>query len=371
MLRTLRNLIVSIMAAFIRDRDARHKFRNKYKRKSKFRKLRDDFRRVFIENEKMRNDIQTLRSDLASFRREYSVRLWDFEREQSLFFRVTPLDNSPPKGPSSEVFLAVACVAKNEAVYLKEWIEYHKLLGVDRFYFYDNESDDNTKEILEPYIEDGTVVYHFLPNHPITKKLQHIEAFNDAIFKYRDKARWMALIDVDEFIVPVEKTNIPEFLSDYDQYPAVVINWICFDSNGHDKKPTAHGGLVTANYTRVRKNHNNNDRLVKSIVNPKEVVNYISQHFGLYYHGHEAVNENFQKMRGQYAPFHTSNKIRINHYKTKSREEYLNRVTKNAGGTPLAYKFLEAELNFQEETTEDITIQKYVPQLKKILGIKE
>ena len=39
---TLRNLTVNLMAAFIRDREARHAFRNKYKRKTKFRKLRDD-----------------------------------------------------------------------------------------------------------------------------------------------------------------------------------------------------------------------------------------------------------------------------------------------------------------------------------------
>ena len=63
MLRTLRNLTVNIIAAFIRDRDERHKFRNKYKIRSKFRKLRDDNKRLFYKNEQIKfqtNAIKTL-----------------------------------------------------------------------------------------------------------------------------------------------------------------------------------------------------------------------------------------------------------------------------------------------------------------------
>ena len=373
MFRTVRNLIVSIMAAFIRDREARHKFRNKYKRKSKFRKLRDDNRILFDKIERLLSEVQRLRAEQATLKQNYDKHLREWEWEKSLIFRVAPLDNSPPKGPVSNVFLAIVCIAKNEAPYLKEWIEYHKIVGVERFYFYDNESDDNTKEILEPYIKDGTVVYHLLPNHPITGQRQQIEAYNDAIYKYRDRTRWLAIIDADEFIVPVEKDSIPEFLEDYDQYPGVVANWICFDSNGHDRRPAAHGGLLTANYTRARKDNNATwrERLVKSIVNPKQIVNFISEHEGLYYHNIEAVTENFEKTRGDSTKYNSTSKIRINHYYTKSREEYLSKVTRNLKGAQTPYKFDENMLNFPEETAEDLVIQKYVPHLKDVLGIKD
>ena len=372
MLRILRNLTVNLIAAFIRDREARHRFRNKYKIRSKFRKLRDDFKRVFNENQIMRNDIMSLKGELSTIKTNHNQPLWEFERVYSLSFHVEPLDDQPPQGPKSDVFLAIACVAKNEGPYLKEWIEYHKIVGVERFYFYDNESDDNTKEILEPYIQDGTVVYHFLPNHPITKQYPQMEAYNDAIFKYRDRIRWMAIIDADEFIVPIESNSIPEFLSKYSQYPAVAVNWVCFDSNGHEKKPTANGGLLTANYTRVMKDHNHRlDRTVKSIVNPKQVINYISAHYGIYYLNFEGVTENFQKTRGMATKFHSTKKIRINHYKSKSREEYLNRVAKNSYNHPMAYNINEVSLNFSCETIEDLVIQKFIPQLKRNLGIRD
>ena len=66
--RTLRNLIVNIIAAFIRDRNERHKFRNKYKIRSKFRKLRDDNRILFNDNKILKQEIQTIKRELDSLR---------------------------------------------------------------------------------------------------------------------------------------------------------------------------------------------------------------------------------------------------------------------------------------------------------------
>ena len=375
MLRSLRNLLVNIIAAFIRDSEARHKFRNRYKRKSKFRKLRDDNKQLISSMGKILNDIQTIKSQLAAQKEKYDSLTTDLvmlERERSHIFRVTPLDSLPPQKSDDEVLLAITCVAKNEGPYLREWIEYHKIVGVERFYFYDNESDDNTKEILEPYIKDGTVVYHLLHNHPIVKQVPQEEAYNDAIFRYRDSTKWMAIIDADEFIVPVEKNTITEFLADYEQYPGVVANWVNFDSNGYEKRATEHGGLITANYTRVRKERNNAlDRDVKTIVNPKKVV-YFTIHYGLYYHNFSAVTENFEKARGQNTKVHSSKKIRINHYRVKSREEYVNRIIKNSkNNSSLIYKLHEGMINFTQETDVDLVIQKYVPELKIALGIKD
>ena len=350
------------MAAFIRDRGARHRFRNKYKIRSKFRKLRDDNRKLFNDNKILFNENKVMRNELVNVRRDLAeikntLRVFNYER--SYTFLVAPYEDAPPKDHSNDVFLAIACVAKNEGPYLKEWLEYHKLVGVERFYFYDNESEDGTRKILEPYINDGTVVYHYLPNHPITGKLPQVEANNDAIFKYRDKAKWMAIIDLDEFIVPVEKNTILEFLADYEGHPAVAINWICFDSNGHEKKPIDHGGLVTANYTRVCKDHNiskghnmGSDRLCKCIVDPKRVVRYYI-HYGRYYNNDTEVTEDFKTAPNGVTKSHSSKKIRINHYISKSREEYVNKITRNNKGNHNYYEINEDTINFPDETAQD------------------
>ncbi|MBQ6975183.1 MAG: glycosyltransferase family 2 protein [Selenomonadaceae bacterium] len=42
--------------------------------------------------------------------------------------------------------LVVVTIVRDEAPYIKEWIDYHLLAGVNHFLIYDNESSDNLKE---------------------------------------------------------------------------------------------------------------------------------------------------------------------------------------------------------------------------------
>lgn len=51
--------------------------------------------------------------------------------------------------------LSVCSIFKNEAPYLREWIEYHLIVGIEHFYLYNNNSEDNFEEVLRPYIEKG------------------------------------------------------------------------------------------------------------------------------------------------------------------------------------------------------------------------
>jgi len=55
--------------------------------------------------------------------------------------------------------ISIVAMVKNESEYIKEWLEYHMLVGVDKFVIYDNNSDDNLKEILQPYINSGKFVF--------------------------------------------------------------------------------------------------------------------------------------------------------------------------------------------------------------------
>ena len=96
--------------------------------------------------------------------------------------------------------LAIVAIMKNEGRYLKEWLDYHLLAGVEHFYLYDNDSTDNQAEVAKPYVEAGLVDYFFLPG----KVMQHF-AYNDAVNRFKFHCRYMAFIDLDEFIFP--KTN--------------------------------------------------------------------------------------------------------------------------------------------------------------------
>jgi hypothetical protein len=47
--------------------------------------------------------------------------------------------------------------------YLHEWIEFHRLVGVERFFLYNNGDREAQRELMEPYVEEGIVVLHDWP----------------------------------------------------------------------------------------------------------------------------------------------------------------------------------------------------------------
>ena len=71
-------------------------------------------------------------------------------------------------------YLTLCAIAKNEGRYLQEWIEYHKMLGVEKFFIYDNDSADNTLEILQPYIDANLVEYCYFPGIKCNLKLMQL-----------------------------------------------------------------------------------------------------------------------------------------------------------------------------------------------------
>ena len=94
-----------------------------------------------------------------------------------------------------QIRLAVCAIAKNEGPYFKEWLDWHIGQGVEKFYIYDNESTDCTREVLAPYIESGIVEYIYYPGYR-----RQIAAYDDCIDRHRFDTRWLAFIDLDEFI---------------------------------------------------------------------------------------------------------------------------------------------------------------------------
>lgn len=214
--------------------------------------------------------------------------------------------------------LSFVAIIKNEAPYIKEWIEFHKLVGVDRFYIYDNESTDNVRDVLKEYIDKGEVVYTYFPG-----QCKQNPAYMDAVNKYKNKTKYMGFIDLDEFVIPVTEKSlvkvIDEILSKNKKSAGVAINWRTYGSSGHKSMPT---GLVTENYKNRAedswKYHNN----IKTICNPRLVSNFHT-HYATYEKPYYAVNENGKRIPTWYNFENSCQKLRINHYFTKSFDEFI------------------------------------------------
>lgn len=230
-------------------------------------------------------------------------------------------DNSSP-----ENYLAVCAIAKDEGPYFREWIEWHRKKGVDKFYIYDNGSTDGTREILEPYIASGIVEYIHFPGHRM-----QLAAYDDCFRRHRFDTRWIAFIDLDEFIVPLEDSSIPDFLRRHEDAPVVEINWLIFGSGGAERKTPE--PVMERFLTHSRPEHPLN-RHVKSIVNPRRIYGMIGCHEAARING-KAIDSHGNPVRRNFKEREPlQDIIRINHYAVKSKEEFIEKQNRGrASGT--------------------------------------
>ncbi len=217
-------------------------------------------------------------------------------------------------------YLSICAIYRNEADYIEEWLEFHRLVGVERFFLYNNQSTDNHLEVLAPYIEDGIVVWQDWPMFP-----GQLEAYQHCVEHHRDASRWIAFIDLDEFLFSPTGRPLPDVLRDFEEYRGVVVNCIFFGTSGHQTPPP---GLVVENYTRRAPLDAPRHRIVKSIVDPARTVAIGTvPHFFHYGDRVKAVDENFQDARGEKTEQVSVELLRINHYFTRSKQERRRKIT--------------------------------------------
>ncbi|MDH8701013.1 hypothetical protein M2138_000351 [Dysgonomonadaceae bacterium PH5-43] len=224
------------------------------------------------------------------------------------------------KDVPTKYYIAVCAIAKNEGPYFKEWIDWHQKLGIDKFFIYDNESSDNTKEILTPYIESGLIEYTYWEGEK-----EQLATYDDCLRKHRLDCSWIAMIDLDEFIVPSTHKTISEVLFGLEQFSVVEINWLIYGSGGAKNKEL--GNVMDRFKKHSLPNHKLN-RYIKSIVNPRKVYSFIGSHEVARISGKAAdplgnpIKKCFRDREPQ------QDILRINHYAVKSHEEFLEKQEK-------------------------------------------
>jgi tetratricopeptide (TPR) repeat protein len=209
-------------------------------------------------------------------------------------------------------YLSLCLVCKDENHYLPEWLDYHILLGVDRFYIYDNESHVSLRTSLAAYIQRGWVVVIDAPGQAI-----QLNAYDHCLRTFGAHTFWLGFIDTDEFLLPKTNSNLKDLLKEFEPYAGLAVSSLFFGSNGHLVRPLQ--GQLAAYTTRVDAAIHEY-QLVKSIVQPRWVIMPNSPHDFIYQENQSCVNEVFLPVEYQRFPTHTE-KIQLNHYYCRSAHE--------------------------------------------------
>lgn len=286
-----------------------------------------------------------------------------------LSFCCYPHPLTAKKQQAKEKFsLSATAIFNNEAQFLREWIEYYRLLGVEHFYLYNNLSTDNYHDVLKPYVENGIVELIEWPERASNwgewDALQ-VAAYRNAIERAKNETRWLAIIDIDEFIVPVKDDHLKTFLKKYENssFGGICLMWSFFGTSNVEKIPSnklmieslvCHSGPASnGEISQVW-----NQGSYKSIVRPNYVNGIFSPHYCLYVEGR----------RHEMLPYEI---IRINHYWTRDNDFFLNvKIPRRAAWGQESASALAWAAGMNGRTKNN-PILRFVPKLRKKMGLQE
>lgn len=265
--------------------------------------------------------------------------------------------------------LSVCALFKNEEKHLKEWIEYHRLIGVDHFYLYNNNSSDCPIRVLKPYIDDGIVTLINWPDciHLSSSKKRDFIwslAVQQPAYQHAAKCaalhetKWLTFLDVSEFLIPVGHHNLIHLLEKYKDAPGVILSRKYFDASPINVFPKYKLVIESLDIT-SRPEKNLHREVEKLIFKPKECKAFSWAPFNCYFKNARVAT----KISGS--------EIRINRYLNRNQKYYDPRFAKK--------RAIPSGLNYDKETKflleqgytvedQEREIFDFIPALQKTLG---
>jgi hypothetical protein len=266
--------------------------------------------------------------------------------------------------------ISIVSVFRDESKYLKEWIEFHLLIGVSHFHLVNNNSIDNYLEILNPYIINNIVtLYHIdvdILNNPPSRRNEQIlvsewvKKLNLIVSNLNDD--WVIHVSTDEFIYPTTNETLTKILENFeDNVGEISINWTLFGNNNFLLKPN---DLLIENLTKCCVDDHIHNFHVKPIFRPKAVVNIPSVHYTNLKNGYIKVDatgnpNNFK------TPYEVKNRIlnpiHINHYRLRDLDWTNNKLNTYKIWGRTEFENLKNEYN----DIDNFAIYRFLPRLKQ------
>lgn len=277
--------------------------------------------------------------------------------------------------------LAMVAIMKDEADYIAEWIEFHRLVGARAFYIYDNGSSDESAGIARHHIGADGVLMPFAGRYHDAIFKRNINpqpfAYAHAIANFGANYRWMAFIDIDEFIIPKSGDNIEQILDrELSGEVNIALPWAMFGTGGHIENP---GGLTIESYTARY-----DETLFwpkarypfKHILDPCE-AKHVHIHLPTTKRDGDLCSNDVGarralKSRNDEGFFSVEN-LQLNHYFTRSRVEFIERKAKRGvlsrDGKRYTHEWIDDTISrLESRAIEDSAAKRFAADLKKILA---
>lgn len=226
--------------------------------------------------------------------------------------------------------VGIIAIARNEALYIREWVDHHLDIGFDKIIIADN--DD---EFILPGIIEYPAVIH--ENYCGIDKVQAL-AYTELYQKYKSEYDWLLFIDCDEFVMlDNQYKDIHDFL---DRFDCDVVRISCKHFSDNDALDTLGDYRVVQRfrdpyYTQL-------DTFVKSFINTRvELGERKVYGHGIYNKDLDARNAlgDACENTNQHTQRIVHERCWLNHYRTKTVGEYIRQkyFRGGANGNPGRY----------------------------------
>lgn len=227
--------------------------------------------------------------------------------------------------------ISMVAIAKDEESFIEEWIAYHRLLGVDHFFIYDNGQSQLLKQQLSKY-KDFVTVISFNKIRLFNPSVQ-VLAYRHAVKNYTHQYQWVSFLDIDEFIVFKDNESFQSFLARYSNASAIQLHSYLFGNAGCYEDPE----LVTS---RLTLRHDKVGRFVKTIARSADIIpEQVFIHFARLKNGSRStVLPNGVKVDigvFQEKSLESENIAVIHHYRCRSFKSFVSRIKRGDAGQPI------------------------------------
>ncbi|MGA3399261.1 MAG: glycosyltransferase family 2 protein [Acetobacteraceae bacterium] len=260
--------------------------------------------------------------------------------------------------------LAVCAVFENEAAYLPEWLAYHRLVGVDHFMLYDNGSTDDPARAIRTSPVAGHVTLIHWPQRP-----GRAAAHRHFIDIFSPGYEWVAFIDLDEFLLPLNSRNVVDTLEWLGSAAGVLVHRRVFGPGASQQPP---GGLVIETYDRRAADDYPANRHVRTIARCSELLDVTPNPSEFRINGPVFNTAGFLAPNSAVQAQPCYQNLVINHYYTRSRQDWLAKLQRN-NETADATTPKDAPELFDRLAevcqVRDATIQSFAAAVRDLLGL--
>lgn len=235
-------------------------------------------------------------------------------------------------------YCSLCLIIRDENEYLEEWLRWHIGQGVEHFYIYDHDSKQPVKEFIEELgvqISEKITIIEWKGKHADAQP----DAYNNCLNRFRGESRWIGFIDADEHVRVNTGQTLPEFLRAYEEYAGVFANWITYSAGGQIKEKP---GPLRKRFQKECHEDWWLDKAGKVIIQPYYMTDIVI-HNGRAADGFYVVDAHGEKVYNySLTDSHpTVDLICVDHYYTKSYEEWIKKLRRGSGHAKYRRKYEE------------------------------